>query len=408
MAKFNYQARTGTGSQVEGVLEAASAEAVAGQLLQSGVTPLRIEPFQAKLPGLWQTLRRHLGWDNPGIDDLILFSRQCYTLTRAGVPIIRGFRLLAESYRNPVFAETINEVAADLEAGRELSTAMGRHPKVFSPLYVNMIRVGETSGKLDEAFLHLHGYYERDKETLRQIKAALRYPSFVLIAIVIAVIIIMMFVIPKFASFYAKNGLTLPLPTRIIMAVSNFMVDYWYLVLGIAGLSIFGFMHYINTDKGRLWWDERKVKFWIFGDIVLRGTLGRFARTLAMALKAGVPVLQSVTVTARAVGNEYLSTKIIGMRESLERGESVLRAASRQQVFTSLVLQMIAVGEESGRLDDMLDEIAGFYEREVDYDVKHMNAVVEPLLTVAMAGLVLLLMLGILLPMWNVVEMIHK
>jgi MSHA biogenesis protein MshG len=406
MPKFNYKARTSAGGRVEGLMEASSPEAVAGQLLQSGAIPLQIELFEAQQPGLLQMLRRRLGLDNPGIDDLILFSRQCYTLTRAGVPIIRGFRLLAESYRNPVFAETINEVAADLEAGRELSTAMGRHPKTFSPLFVNMIRVGETSGKLDDAFLHLHDYYERDKETLRQIKTALRYPTFVLIALVIAVTIIMMFVIPKFAAFYMKNGLTLPLPTRIIMAISNFMVDYWYLVFGLAGLGIWGFTRYINTDRGRLWWDERKVKFWIFGNIVMRGTLGRFARTLAMALKAGVPILQSVTVTARAVGNEYLSLKILRMRESIERGESLLRAASKQQVFTSLVLQMVAVGEESGRLDEMLDEIAGFYEREVDYDVKHMNAIIEPLLTVAMAGLVLLLMLGIFLPMWNLVEMI--
>lgn len=406
MPKFNYKARTSAGGRVEGLMEASSPEAVAGQLLQSGAIPLQIELFEAQPPGLLQTLRRRLGLDNPGIDDLILFSRQCYTLTRAGVPIIRGFRLLAESYRNPVFAETINEVAADLEAGRELSTAMGRHPKTFSPLFVNMIRVGETSGKLDEAFLHLHDYYERDKETLRQIKTALRYPTFVLIALVIAVTIIMMFVIPKFAAFYMKNGLTLPLPTRIIMAISNFMVDYWYLVFGLAGLGIWGFTRYINTDRGRLWWDERKVKFWIFGNIVMRGTLGRFARTLAMALKAGVPILQSVTVTARAVGNEYLSLKILRMRESIERGESLLRAASKQQVFTSLVLQMVAVGEESGRLDEMLDEIAGFYEREVDYDVKHMNAIIEPLLTVAMAGLVLLLMLGVFLPMWNLVEMV--
>ncbi|HEX7028055.1 MAG TPA: type II secretion system F family protein [Gammaproteobacteria bacterium] len=406
MPKFNYTARTSGGGRVEGLMEASSSEAVAGQLLQSGAIPLQIELYEARPPGLLQTLRRRLGWDAPGIDDLILFSRQCYTLTRAGVPIIRGFRLLAESYRNPVFAETINEVAADLEAGRDLSTAMGRHPKIFSPLFVNMIRVGETSGKLDEAFLHLHDYYERDKETLRQIKTALRYPTFVLVALVIAVAILMIFVIPKFASFYAKNGLTLPLPTRIIMGISNFMVDYWYLLFGLVGLGIFGFTRYINTDKGRLWWDERKVKFWIFGNIVMRGTLGRFARTLAMALKAGVPILQSVTVTARAVGNEYLSVKILRMRESVERGESLLRAAGKQQVFTSLVLQMVAVGEESGRLDEMLDEIAGFYEREVDYDVKHMNAIIEPLLTVAMAGLVLLLMLGIFLPMWNVVEML--
>lgn len=404
MAKFVYQARNQAGASIQGVIEAASMQNAANQLLQSGVIPLHIDVQRNQL-SLWRQLRRQLGLEKPSLDDLILFCRQCYSLNKAGVPIIRGFYLLAESNRNPVFAETIKEVATDLEAGRELSAAMARHPKIFSPLFVNMIRVGESSGRIDEAFLQLHQYYERDKETVKQVKSALRYPSFVLIAIVAAVVILMMFVIPKFTQFYVKNGLTLPLPTRIIMEVSNFMADYWFLLLGSAVAGIVMFNRYLGTELGRLWWDEKKTRFWAVGSIVQRGVLARFARTLAMAMKAGVPVLQAINVTARAVGNEYMSAKIVSMRESIERGESMLRAAARQEVFTPIVLQMIAVGEETGRMDEMLEEVAGFYEREVDYDVKNINSIIEPLLTVGMAGLVLLLMLAVFLPMWNVTEM---
>lgn len=407
MAKFVYQARNQSGASIQGVIEAASMQNAANQLLQSGVIPLHIDVQKQQL-GAWRQLKRQLGLEKPSLDDLILFCRQCYALQKASVPVIRGFHLLAESSRNPAFAEIIRDIASDLEAGRELSAAMARHPKVFGPLFINMIRVGETTGRVDEAFMRLHQYYERDKETAKQIKAALRYPSFVLIAIVIAVVILMVLVIPKFTQFYASNRLTLPLPTQIVMYISNFMVDYWFFLLGATAAGIIGFSRYINTESGRLWWDEKKIRFWAVGGIVLRGALSRFARTLSMAFKSGVPVLQAVTVTARAIGNEYLSVKILNMRESIERGESLLRAAARQEVFTPIVLQMVAVGEETGRMDEMLEEIAGFYEREVDYDVKNINSIIEPLLTVGMAGLVLLLMLAVFLPMWNVVDMIKN
>ncbi|HEY3487905.1 MAG TPA: type II secretion system F family protein [Gammaproteobacteria bacterium] len=405
MAKFTYQARNSAGTSVQGTIEAASMQNAANQLLQSGIIPLKIDAYTQQLGG-WRQLKRQLGLGKPGMDDLILFCRQCYALNKAGVPIIRGFRLLAESSRNPMFSEVISEIAGDLEAGRELSAALARHPKIFSPLFINMMRVGETSGRVDEAFLRLHAYYERDKETAKQVKAALRYPAFVLTALLIAVVIVMIFVIPKFAQFYATNGLVLPLPTRIIMGISGFFVNYWFFMLAAVTAGIFSFNRYINTEAGRLWWDYKKTRFWAVGGIVLRAVLGRFARTLAMAFKSGVPVLQAITVTARAIGNEYLSVKIISMRENIERGETMLRAAAKQEVFTPIVLQMLAVGEETGRIDEMLEEIAGFYEREVDYDVKNINSLIEPLLTVGMAGLVLLLMLGVFLPMWNVVEMI--
>lgn len=407
MPKYQYNGQRQNGSPVKGVVEAVSADAAAGQLMQTGVIPIAIEFFEEKIP-FWLELRYRLGMEKPGIDDLILFCRQCYSLSKSGVPIIRGLKLLGESCRNRRFAEVIENMANDLEAGRDLSTAMSRYPKVFSPLFVNIIRVGETSGKVDEAFMQLYRYFERDKETVKQIKAAVRYPMFVLIAIILAVIIIMTFVIPKFAEFYSKNGLTLPLPTRIIMGVSHFMVDYWYVLFALVLIGGLAFRHYIDTRQGRLWWDEFRIRIVLIGDIILRATLGRLARTLAMALKAGVPILQAITATALALGNEYMTTKVIGMREGIERGENLTRTAAKSEVFTPLVLQMISIGEETGQLDDMLEEVAEFYDREVEYDIKNINSIIEPLLTVGIAGLILVLMLGVFLPMWDLVDLTKR
>lgn len=407
MPKYQYNGQRQNGSPVKGVVEAVSADAAAGQLMQTGVIPIAIEFFEEKIP-FWSELRYRLGMEKPGIDDLILFCRQCYSLSKSGVPIIRGLKLLGESCRNRRFAEVIENMANDLEAGRDLSTAMSRYPKVFSPLFVNIIRVGETSGKVDEAFMQLYRYFERDKETVKQIKAAVRYPMFVLIAIILAVIIIMTFVIPKFAEFYSKNGLTLPLPTRIIMGVSHFMVDYWYVLFASVLIGGLAFRHYIDTRQGRLWWDEFRIRIVLIGDIILRATLGRLARTLAMALKAGVPILQAITATALALGNEYMTTKVIGMREGIERGENLTRTAAKSEVFTPLVLQMISIGEETGQLDDMLEEVAEFYDREVEYDIKNINSIIEPLLTVGIAGLILVLMLGVFLPMWDLVDLTKR
>ncbi|GIX22272.1 MAG: MSHA biogenesis protein MshG [Gammaproteobacteria bacterium] len=407
MPRYRYRARRADGAPVEGVIEAADLDAAAGQLLDGGLIPLALDE-QAAEDRPWGGVRAWFGRDRPHPDTLILFSRQCHALLRAGVPIIRGLRLLADSSRDPVFARVIEAISDDLESGLELSVALARHPDVFSPLYVNMVRVGETSGRLDEAFAHLYQYLRRDRETRKQIKAAFRYPAFVLAAIVIAVFILMTFVIPKFAAFYQANHLTLPLPTRIIMAVAGFCAAYWWLILGAAAVAALGWRQWLQTAQGRLWWDEHKLRLPIVGDIALRATLARFCRTLAMALGAGVPVLQAVHVTAQALGNVFLGGKVQDMREHIERGESLLRAAARQGVFTPVVLQMIAVGEESGRIEEMLGEVAGFYEREVDYDVENLNAAIEPLLTVALAGVVLLLMLGIFLPMWNVTELVGR
>ena len=398
MPRFEYTARDRSGSRVTGAVEAGSVDAVAGQLFDQGITPIDIQQ-RARSQG--PSLRRRLGFDQPSRDDIVMFSRQMYTLTRSGVPLIRGLSHLAESTRNPVLSETIRAVMTDLESGRELSGSLARYPRVFSPLYVAMVRVGEDSGRLEEAFERLTQYLERERDTIRQIKQATRYPTIVLVAIALAIFILMTYVIPVFAGVFERLDAELPLMTRLLIGVSNFFAAYWWAILLAAGGAWYGLRQWRQTENGALRWDRGKLKTPIVGDILLRGTLARFARAFSMSQRSGVPILQAMNVTAAAVDNVWVSRKVLSMREGIEHGESLSRTAQRAEVFTPLVIQMISVGEESGRLDEMVDEVADFYEREVDYDVQNLGALIEPILTIGVAILVFLLALGIFLPMWD-------
>ncbi len=398
MPRFEYVARDSGGNRVSGAIDAGSVDAVAAQLSDRGVIPIEINQRAGQSgPGL----RRRLGLDHPSRDDLVMFSRQMYTLTRAGVPLIRGLTQLAESTRNPVLADTIRAIIVDLESGRELSGALARYPRVFSPLYVAMTRVGEESGRLQEAFERLTRYLESERDTVRQIKQAVRYPAIVVIAIAIAIFILMTYVIPVFAEVFERFDAELPLMTRILIGVSNFFAAYWWAIVLAVGGAWYGLRAWRRTENGALRFDRWKLQAPIIGDILLRGTLSRFARAFSMAQRSGVPILQALNVTAAAVDNVWISRRVLAMRDGIEHGEALSRTAQRTGVFTPLVIQMIAVGEESGNLDDMVEEVADFYEREVEYDVRNLGTLVEPILTIGVAILVFILALGIFLPMWD-------
>lgn len=402
MAHYRYRGRDGTGGAVEGMLEAANSDAVASQLINSGITPIDITEQRETGGGdVLADLRRVLTAEQPGLEDLILFSRQMYTLMRAGVPINQAMSGLARSTRNETLAEVLREVQADLESGREFSTALGRHPKIFSSLFVNTIRIGENTGRLDEALIKLADYLELERDTRARIKSALRYPSFVIVAIVIAVGIINVVVIPQFAKVFDRAGVELPLATRVLIGTSEFFVAWWpAMVVGIIA-AIFAVRLWLNTERGSYLWDKYKIRIPIIGSILYRATLGRFARSFSMSLSAGVPLLSSLTVVSRAIDNDYIGERILEMRTGVERGDSLTRSAAQTDMFSPLVLQMLAVGEESGSIDELLAEVAGFYEREVDYDIKNLAQTIEPVLIVIIAGMVLVLALGVFLPMWD-------
>ncbi len=400
MALFHYKGRTSRGDAIEGEIEASNADVVATQLSNSGVIPVDIHETQLR-EDAWQTLRRRLGGGRAGLEDLILFSRQMYTLMRAGVPIIRSINSLAESTRNTAVANALEDVVGDLESGRELSGALGRHPRIFSSLFVSIVQVGESSGRLDEAFLQIAQYLELEKDTRDRIKAAMRYPMIVLIAIGAAIAIINLFVIPAFASVYKNFGAELPWATKLLIATSDFAVNYWPLVLAGIILGVAAIVLYVRTEAGRYRWHKYKLRIPAVGGIVLRATLARFARSFAMATRSGVPLIQALTVVARAVDNDFVGDRVLQMRNGIERGDSMTRTAASTGMFTPLVLQMLAIGEETGNVDELLQEVAGYYEREVDYDLKNLSDAIQPMLIVAIGVLVFILALGVFLPMWD-------
>jgi MSHA biogenesis protein MshG len=400
MPAFAYKGRNSRGDLISGVVEANSIDAVASQLLNSSITPIDISEKaqrEDEIAELWQKLTAR----SPNITELILFSRQMYSLMRAGVPIIRSMKGIIEATKNRVLVAAVRDVQTDLESGRELSAALARHPGIFTPLYISMVRVGENTGNLDESFLRIAQYLELEKDTRERIKSALRYPAMVVIAMAIAIGIINIFVIPAFAKIFERAHVALPLPTRILIWTSDFFVAYWPFLIAAVIIAIGAARWYVGTEQGLYQWGKYKLRIPIIGDIILRATLGRFARAFSMSLAAGVPLVQALTVVARAVDNEYIGEHILNMRNGIERGEGLTRTAAATGMFTPLVLQMLSVGEETGQVDDMLDEVAGFYEREVDYEVKNLSATIEPVMIVLMGGLVLILALGVFLPMWD-------
>ncbi|MCK9173439.1 MAG: type II secretion system F family protein, partial [Desulfuromonas thiophila] len=303
--------------------------------------------------------------------------------------------------RNPRLRQALQGVIDGLESGRELSSALAAFPEVFPPLLTRMVQVGENSGTLEQAFEQLAQYLEFEKQTREQIKAALRYPTFVLVAIAIAISILTLFVIPAFEKVFASFGAQLPLATRIIMAVSHFARDWWPYIAGGVLLGSLLLRRYLRTVRGERRWDRLKLRLPLVGSILRRATLARFARAFAMGYGSGVPLVQALAYTARAIDNRYLGEKLEGMRNQLERGETLTRSAAASAIFTPLVLQMLAVGEESGSVDSMLLEVAGFYEREVAYELKNLTSAIEPVLIIIIGAMVLVLALGVFLPMWN-------
>jgi len=407
MPIYAYKARDQRGQLQQGQVEAPTTDAAVGTLAARGLIPVELREHTPKAQDLgvfWQRLTQK----QPGLAELILFSRQMYSLTKAGVPIVQSLARLADSTPNPRFAEVLRDIGKDLEGGRDVTGSFARHPQVFGTLYISMLRVGEMSGRLDEAFLRMYEYLDRDKVTVDRIKAAMRYPTFVIIAILIAIGVLTVMVIPAFAKVFSGFQMELPLPTRIILGFSEFASRYWPLILGGIALAVFAFKRWTRTEKGRLWWDRTKLRIPKVGDILLRGTLARFTRALSMALGSGVPITQALVGVARASDNMYLAEKVLGMRMGIERGDTMLRTAAQTELFTPVVLQMLAVGEETGQVDAMMREVADFYDREVEYDIANLSAIIEPLLTLVVGAMVLVLALGVFLPMWDLTQLASR
>ncbi|MEC4725444.1 type II secretion system F family protein [Shewanella sp. D64] len=402
MPVYKYRGRDAQGKQVTGVVDAATENAAADQLMSRSVIPLELNENKEKVSfNLGNLFKAKVS-----LDELQIFSRQMYSLTRSGIPILRAIAGLSETTHSQRMKDALDDISEQLTSGRPLSSAMNHHPDIFGALFISMVHVGENTGKLEDVFIQLAGYIEREQETRRRIKAAMRYPIFVLVAITLAMVILNIMVIPKFAEMFSRFGADLPWATKILIGTSNLFVNYWPIMLIGAIGTFIGIRYWHSTEKGEKQWDKWKLHIPAVGSIIERSTLSRYCRSFSMMLSAGVPMTQALSLVADAVDNAYMHDSIVAMRRGIESGDSMLRVSNQSHLFTPLVLQMVAVGEETGQIDQLLNDAADFYEGEVDYDLKNLTAKLEPILIGFVACIVLILALGIYLPMWDMLNVV--
>lgn len=413
MPVFDYRARNGRGEYIVGTMEAETASNVAEQLGAKGLVPFEInfDPKNSQDVSILLSSRSERNAKHQSIKskDIMLFARQMSTLQKAGVPLLSALQGLQESTVKLSFIKVLRDLRQKIESGQDLASTLAQHPKQFNDFFVSMVRVGELTGKLSDVFYKLYEYLQFEDETRGRVKAALRYPAFVLIAIAVGIVIINIFVIPVFAQVFASFNAPLPILTRALIGMSSMVTSYWWVLTIFVGGAIWSWKRYLVTKDGLLWWDRKKLVLPIVGSIVLKTTLARFCGSLAMALKAGVPISQSLSVVGNILDNDFLARRIEEVRQSVERGESFYASIKRIGVFPPTVLQMIAVGEETGELDTLLNDVADMYNRETEYEIKGLSAAIEPILLVVVGIMVLLLALGVFLPLWSLGQVaLHK
>ena len=417
---FIWRGRNAGGQVVEGQLEAASEAGVVEQLMAMGVVPIHIAISVAASSGATSWLAQVISWlvrfnnwvvlvtRKPVMtEDTMLFSRQMYTLSKAGIPIMRGLEALKASTAKPAMLDVLNDIFFSLQQGRKLSTAIGTHPEVFGAFYVAMIKSGEVTGRLPEVFLRMHAYIAFNIEVGGRIKQATRYPMYVMTALTMALVVINIYVLPGFSKVYGGLEEDLPTITRMMLSFSELMVHSWPMLLALLVAGWLVIKGVLRTPEGSYNWDRLKIRLPIVGDIILKSTLARFANGLALSNQSGVPLAQSLTMAADTVGNTFVGERIRKMRKGIERGKSIASCAVATGLFKPIALQMIAVGEETGELNDMLLELAGMYERETDQSIKSMTAAIEPIMVGIIGVMVLLLALGVYLPMWDLGEALN-
>jgi MSHA biogenesis protein MshG len=401
MPQFTWTGRGTDRELASGVIESRSRTQAAQMLMGMNIVPVTIQEQAEVQEDAGKTVSRWLGRSRVGTMELLMFSRQMNTLLRAGVPILRALQSLHDSATHPGMQKMLVELRQGLDSGLELSHAMARHPEIFDRFYVAMVRVGETTGRLTETFLSLYEHLDFQRLMREQIASALRYPKFVIGAMIAALVVINLYVIPAFAKVFANLRAELPLMTRILLGTSQFFLKAWPWMLGGGVAAAFLARAALAQPEHRLTWDRLKLHLPVAGKVMRKGALARACRGLAMVLKSGVPVLEGLSLAAAVCDNTYLENALLGMRSAVERGDTVLSAARKAGIFTPIVLQMIMVGEESGTLDEMLEEVGLLYQRDVEYELKTMSQQIEPILVFFLGGLVLVLALGVFMPMWD-------
>ncbi len=401
MPHFQFRAINDNGQYIEDVIEASSTASVAEKLDSWGYVPLKIKETKEDSSRLFGSKEK------VKVDDVVLFTRQLHTLLKAGVPLLASLEALMDQGTNVTFRDIVQDIYLTIEGGNSFSEALSKHPAVFPKLYVSSIKAGELSGQLDDVLGRMAEVLEHEKNTRDKLKSAMRYPIIVVIALVIAFVVLIVLVVPRFAAMFTQLGAQLPLPTRMLIATSKFLQhDLHFISLGLF-LFYYGFKRYIKTSKGRLWWDTQILKLPIFGDLLMKNALSRFSKMFETLNRSGLPILQTLDIVAETVGNEKIGEEVRKISEGVQRGEGIARPMKRSKIFPTLVVRMVAIGEQSGSMEEMLSTISNHYDLEVDYAIKNMTSMIEPMLTVVLGAFILFLALSIFLPMWNVMSLIH-
>ncbi|MEK6747803.1 MAG: type II secretion system F family protein [Pseudomonadota bacterium] len=403
MTQFSYSGRARNGSAVRGNIDAENLGDAADRLMRQGIIPIGIQE-QKNSPQSFGNISFDLTKKRVSLTDLMFFTRQMRTMMRAGVPLNDALTSLYSSISNPQFGIVLKDIHAQLQAGKTLSQAIKSQGKTFTTIYTNLVEVGETTGKLPEVFAALGSYLQQEKEIRERIASAVRYPVTVLAMVFVAFIIVNIFVIPAFAGMFAKFNAKLPLATRILIETSRLSKAYWWL-WGLLLYVGYKWMHnFINTPKGMRWWDEKKLKLPIIGNIFMHGALARFSKAFALTIGAGVPMSSGLNIVARTVDNAYISEKLMLMKNEIESGKSLSQGIKNTGLFPPLVIQMITVGEQTGQFEQLIGEVSEYYGSEMDQSLKALGASIEPILLVVIGIFVMILMMGIFLPLWGMVN----
>ena len=400
---YSYKVRDRQGKLLEGSLEADSSQLVVTRLRQMGYTPIAID--QKDDAGLKTEVKLPFT-GKPKLKDIAVFSRQFATMINSGLSLLRALYILADQTENKQLAGVVDQIRQDVERGASLSQALGRHPKVFNRLYVAMVRAGETGGVLDSVLLQLASVIEKQVELRRKIKSAMTYPVVVFCVCILIVAAMLLFIVPTFKGIYAQLGGTLPVLTRVLISISTVFKKFFPIFFVLGGVGIWLFRRWIHTEKGRAIWDRVMLKTPVFGKLVHKTALTRFSSTLGVLMRSGVPILEALEITSDTVNNDVLALAVKDVQAGVKVGESMAKPLAQHKVFPPMVTQMIAVGEETGAVDTMLDKIGEFYSQEVEATVNALTSLLEPLLIVFLGACVGGMVIALYMPMFNIIKLI--
>jgi len=400
MPMFEYTARAQTGQIQKGQLDVATKDDVSAHLRKNRLilVSVREAPKQIKLS---------MGGPRIKTRDVVIFTRQFATMINAGLPLVQSLNILASQTENKALAEVTRAVVYDVESGNTLADAFSKHPKAFSPLYVNMVAAGEAGGILDTILLRLATFLEKNDALVRKVKGAMIYPGVIMAVAAIAICILLVFVIPTFQTMFASANLELPLPTRIVIGMSHFLIGFWWAILLGAGGIVFGIKSYYATPAGRLQIDALLLKAPVLGDVIRKSAVSRFTRTLGTLVSSGVSILEGLEITAKTAGNQVVHNAVMESRQSIAGGETIAAPLEKSKVFPPMVISMIAVGEQTGGLDEMLSKIADFYDEEVDVAVSALLSMMEPMMIVFLGVIVGGMVIAMYLPIFDMMNAVQ-